>query len=107
GATRWVAPVEATRELVAGMCAARPAGVEAEVFAHGRLPLAFSARCFAARRFNRQKEDCGYVCLQFPDGMALDTREGERFLVVNGVQTQSGGVYSLADELESVRGAGV
>ena len=107
GATRWVAPLEATRELVAGMCAARPAGVEAEVFAHGRLPLAFSARCFTARRFNRQKEDCGYVCLQFPDGMALDTREGERFLAVNGVQTQSAGVYSLVEELEALRAAGV
>lgn len=107
GATRWVAPMEATRELVAGLCAERPAGLEAEVFAHGRMPLAFSARCFTARRFNRQKEDCGYACLDFPDGMALETREGKPFLVLNGVQTQSAGVYCLVDELEAVRAAGV
>ncbi len=103
GASRWVAPVEATRELVAEMSAARPAGTQVEVFAHGRLPLALSARCFTARRFERQKEDCGYVCLEFPDGLALDTQEGDAFLVLNGVQTQSATVHSLAAELANLR----
>jgi collagenase-like PrtC family protease len=107
GATRWVAPLEATRELVAGMLAARPAKMEAEVFGFGRLPLALSARCFTARRFNRQKEDCGYACLEFPDGMALATREGKPFLAVNGVQTLSAGAYCLVQELGALREAGV
>jgi O2-independent ubiquinone biosynthesis protein UbiV len=107
GATRWVAPVEATREMVAGILAERPAGLEAEVFGYGRMPLAFSARCFTARRFNRQKEDCGFACLEFPDGIALDTREGKPFLAVNGIQTLSAGVYCLAEELEALAGAGV
>lgn len=111
GARRWVAPVEATRELVAGMTAAMKdalrRGMQAEVFAHGRLPLAFSARCFTARRFNRQKEECGYACLDYADGMALDTREGKPFFVINGVQTQSAGVYCLIDELEALRAAAV
>jgi O2-independent ubiquinone biosynthesis protein UbiV len=107
GATRWVAPLEATRELVAGVGAARPLGVEAEVFAHGRMPLAFSARCFTARRFNRQKEDCGYACIDFPDGMALDTREGRPFLAANGIQTQSAGVYCLVEDLKGLHEAGV
>lgn len=107
GATRWVAPMEATRELVAGVCAARPLGVEAELFAYGRMPLAFSARCFTARRFNRQKEDCGYVCMDYPDGMALETREGKPFLAANGIQTQSAGVYCLVDELKDLQDAGV
>jgi collagenase-like PrtC family protease len=106
GATRWVAPVEATREMVAGMLAGRPAGLEAEVFGFGRMPLALSARCFTARRFNRQKEDCGYVCLDFPDGMALGTREGKPFLAVNGIQTMSAGVYNLAEELPALAAAG-
>lgn len=103
GARRWVAPIEATRELVTGMAVARPAGTEVEVFAHGRLPLAFSARCFTARRFNRQKENCERVCLQFPDGMALETHDGDPFLVLNGVQTQSAAVHSLARELPALR----
>ena len=76
------------------------------MFAYGRMPLAFSARCFTARRFNRQKEDCGFSCLDFPDGMALATREGKPFLAVNGTQTQSAGVYCLAEELAELRAAG-
>jgi collagenase-like PrtC family protease len=106
GATRWVAPVEATRGMVAGLLAERPAGLEAEVFGYGRMPLAFSARCFTARRMNRQKEDCGYACIDFPDGMALETREGKPFLAVNGIQALSAGVYCLVEELAALREAG-
>jgi collagenase-like PrtC family protease len=50
---------------------AAPRGDRGGVFGFGRMPLAFSARCFTARRFNRQKEDCGYACLDFADGMLL------------------------------------
>lgn len=107
GATRWVAPVEVTRSIAEDMLAARPEGMQAEVFAHGRLPLAFSARCFTARHYNLQKESCAYRCIEHPDGMALDTREGEAFLALNGVQTQSARVYSLIDEIEALRKAGV
>lgn len=105
GASRWVAPVEVTRGMARGMLAASP--VEAEVFAHGRLPLAYSARCFTARRYNLQKEQCEYRCLAFPEGMPLDTREGEPFLRLNGVQTQSGRIYDLAADVGAVHGAGV
>ncbi|MGE3453373.1 MAG: U32 family peptidase [Burkholderiales bacterium] len=104
GATRWVAPLEATRELVAGM---RDEGIETEMFGFGRLPLAHSARCFTARRYNRQKEDCGYACLEYHDGMPLATREGQPFLAVNGVQTLSAGVYCLVEEIDALRDAGV
>jgi collagenase-like PrtC family protease len=106
GATRWVAPVEATREMVQGILAGRPPWLEAEVFGYGRVPLALSARCFTARRYNRQKEDCGYACLEFPDGMLLKTREAKPFLAANGIQTLSAGVYSLAEELPALTAAG-
>ena len=105
GAARWVAPIEVTREMARSLLAARP--IEAEVFAYGRLPLAFSARCFTARRFNLQKEQCEYRCIGFPDGMPLKTREGEPFLTINGVQTQSALVYDLRPDLDSLRDAGV
>jgi collagenase-like PrtC family protease len=107
GARRWVAPFEATRDLVAGVLGGRPEGMQGELFAHGRIPLAYSARCFTARRFNLQKEACEYRCLEFPDGMALDTRDGEPFLSVNGVQTQSAAVYCLMGELPEIRAAGL
>ena len=107
GATRWVAPIEVTRELFGAIAQARPAGVETELFGWGRLPLAFSARCFTARRFNLQKESCAYRCLEFPDGMPLDTREGEPFLALNGVQTQSARIYNLIGEAASLGEGGV
>ncbi|HVP07936.1 MAG TPA: U32 family peptidase [Burkholderiales bacterium] len=107
GARRWVPPVECARGTVAGALAARPQGLEAELFAHGRLPLAFSARCFSARRFNLQKEACEQRCGEFPEGIPLQTRDGKPFLVMNGIQTQSASVYSLARDLDSVRAAGV
>jgi len=107
GATRWVAPVESSRTLLEGVLGARPEGLECELFAWGKLPLAFSARCFTARRFKLQKESCEYRCLGYPDGLPLDTREGEPFLTLNGVQTQSARVYNLINEIASIREAGV
>jgi collagenase-like PrtC family protease len=107
GATRWVAPIEVSRELFTAIARARPDGIEAELFGWGRLPLAFSARCFTARRFNRQKENCAYRCLEFPDGMPLDTREGEPFLALNGVQTQSARIYNLIREAATLGEGGV
>ena len=77
------------------------------MFAYGRLPLAFSARCFTARRYNQQKEECEYRCIGFPDGMPLRTREGEPFLTINGVQTQSALVYNLIRDIGSLKDAGV
>jgi collagenase-like PrtC family protease len=105
GATRWVAPIESSREIVKGVLDEDP--VEAELFAHGRLPLAYSARCFTARRYHLQKETCAYRCLEHPDGMALKTREGAPFLVLNGIQTQSAKVYSLLNDVDSLREAGI
>ena len=107
GARRWVAPFEATHAMVAGVTGSRPEGMQAEVFVHGRLPLAYSARCFTARRFHLQKETCEYRCLEFPDGMALQTRDGKPFLAVNGVQTQSASVQCLIGELPQMQAAGV
>lgn len=106
GATRWVPPVEATGAIVGSTRAALDADIEVEVFAHGRLPLAYSARCFTARHFNLQKENCEYRCIEFPDGMPLETREGKPFLAANGIQTLSAGVYCLVEELAALREAG-
>jgi len=107
GTTRWVLPPEASRDLLAGIMAAGPAGMATEVFAHGRVPLAYSARCFTARRYNLQKDNCEFKCIDFPDGMAVKTREGDEFLTINGIQTQSAKSYNLLEDLPDVRGHGV
>ncbi|MBW8306744.1 MAG: U32 family peptidase [Thiobacillus sp.] len=107
GAQRWLPPVEMSRASLASLLERAPAGMDTEVFAYGKLPLAFSARCFTARHYNLPKDDCQFRCLDHPDGLALATREGAPFLTLNGIQTQSAGVYSLIDELPALRELGV
>ena len=107
GATRWVMPLEMSQAALAAVLAQRPAGLETEVFAYGRMPLAYSARCFTARHRNLPKDDCQFSCLDHADGLPLRTRESEGFLVLNGTQTQSARVYNLANELAAMRTQGV
>ncbi|WP_435627717.1 U32 family peptidase [Candidatus Ferrigenium straubiae] len=107
GATRWVMPLEMSREALVSINNNRQTKLETEVFAYGRLPLAFSARCFTARHHNLQKDDCQFKCLDYEDGLALKTREGQPFLNLNGIQTQSALVHNLIGELDSLQGAGV
>jgi len=107
GACRWVMPVELGREALVPMQQDRPAAMQTEVFTYGRLPLAFSARCFTARHYNLSKDDCQYRCLDHPDGLPLATRDGQRFLALNGLQTQSAQVYDLAHALPQMRDLGV
>ncbi|MFA5372522.1 MAG: U32 family peptidase, partial [Sideroxydans sp.] len=62
GMKRWVPPLEADRKLVEMLHSSRPDGVETEVFVFGKLPLAFSARCFTARHYGLNKDDCQFKC---------------------------------------------
>ena len=107
GATRWVAPPEMSRQQIFDLRAGLERGMQVEIFAHGRLPLAFSARCFTARHFNLQKDTCEFRCLEFADGIPLKTREGEPFLTLNGIQTQSAHVHTLLGELPAVTADGI
>ncbi len=107
GARRWLPPVEMSRATLASLRERLPAGMETEVFAYGRLPLAYSARCFTARHYNLPKDDCQFRCLDHPGGLALATREGEPFLTLNGIQTQSAGVYTLIGEMPALRDLGI
>ncbi|MET0857856.1 MAG: U32 family peptidase [Telluria sp.] len=107
GAVRWVLPLEMGRDQLIDVLRDGPAGMETEIFAHGRMPLAFSARCFTARNRNLPKDDCQFSCLDHPDGLLLRTREQAPFLVLNGTQTQSSSVQCLVGELDQLAAAGV
>lgn len=106
GAYRWLPPVEMDRATLAEVLQHAPA-IETEVFAWGKLPLAFSARCFTARHYNLSKDDCQFRCLDHPDGLTLTTREGQDFLTINGIQTMSSGCHSLLPHLADIAAAGV
>ncbi|MCB1777389.1 MAG: U32 family peptidase [Candidatus Competibacteraceae bacterium] len=107
GARRWILPVELSRVALAEIQAQRPAGMETEVFVYGRLPLAYSARCFTARYHNLPKDDCQYRCLNDPEGLTVSSREGQAFLTLNGIQTQSAQTCNLLAELAELRALGV
>ena len=103
GANRFVLPLELSRDTLRQLQAARPAGMQTEVFAYGRMPLAFSARCFTARHHDLPKDDCQFRCLDDADGLELRTRDQTAFLTLNGIQTQSALVYDLSDSVEELR----
>lgn len=106
GARRWVVPVELPLEAVAAI-RGDDAVVDTEVFAYGRLPLAFSARCFTARHHRLGKDECEFRCRDDADGLLLSTTDGRPFLALNGIQTQSAARQCLIGERETLRAAGV
>jgi len=99
GMTRWVMPVELSQDVLKDFQLEMPTGIESEVFAWGRIPIAYSARCYTARAHKVPKDACGYCCIDYPDGLLLATREDEDFLVINGIQTQSAKVHNLVHAL--------
>ena len=106
GAVRWVPPVELSLDAVAKVNAAGTS-LPTEVFAYGRIPLAFSARCFTARHHRLSKDHCEFRCRDDADGLLLSTTDGQPFLVLNGVQTQSAARQCLIGERDALLDAGV
>jgi O2-independent ubiquinone biosynthesis protein UbiV len=110
GLQRWVAPLELSQASLQKLLKeyhAHGTKVETEVFAFGRMPLAFAARCFTARSHNKPKVDCQLICENYPDGLLMRTREDADFLCINGIQTQSALTCNLIDELASMESIGV
>ena len=112
GMTRWVMPVELSGDwLKILLREAEIDGIrdqfEVEVFSYGQIPLAYSARCFTARAENRPKDDCRYCCINYANGMKMNSREGQQVFILNGVQTMSGYCYNLINEVQELADAGV
>lgn len=109
GMTRWCMPVELSRDwLVSLLEQCHELGIgnqfEVEVLSYGHLPLAYSARCFTARSENRAKDECETCCINYPNGRDMRSLENQQVFVLNGIQTMSGYVYNLGNELAAMRG---
>ena len=112
GLQRWVMPVELSAKTLADILSdAQQLGfadaIETEVFSYGYLPLAYSARCFTARARNLPKDQCEFVCLEYPEGLPVASQEDQSVFTINGIQTLSGQVYNLLPELEQMAAIGV
>ena len=106
GAERICLPPELPFTSVERIIAESP-GIDFEVFAFGRMPLAISARCAHARSKGKIKDNCMFVCGEEPDGLPVRTLDGQSFLALNGVQTVSHTCQALIGELADLLEAGV
>ncbi|MEQ5800593.1 U32 family peptidase [Halomonas sp. H10-9-1] len=98
GMQRWQAPVEMSRDDLARLledCSEQGIEAPCEVFAYGHLPLAWSSRCFTARRYQKPKDRCQFVCQKHPEGLALRSQESQQVFTLNGIQTLSGACQDL------------
>ncbi len=112
GLQRWVMPVELNAETLRDILNdAHDMGfadkIETEVFSYGKLPLAYSARCFTARAKNLPKDNCLLSCIEYPDGLTMRTQEDDQLFTLNGIQTQSAATYNLIAEWQKMREMGV
>lgn len=108
GARRVCLPPELPMDSIERLSASAAAcGVECEVWAFGRIPLAISGRCYHARIHGLAKDNCQFVCGDDPDGLKVDTLDGEAFLAINGVQTLSYSHCNLLADLDALGAAGI
>lgn len=108
GMTRWCMPVELSRDWLENtlqQCEELDIRdkFEVEVLGYGYLPLAYSARCFTARAENRPKDQCEKCCINYHNGILVESQEGEEVFTLNGIQTQSGHCYNLINDLPSMQ----
>ncbi|UAB70996.1 U32 family peptidase [Vibrio sp. SCSIO 43132] len=108
GMIRWCMPVELSRDWLNNVLQqSEQLGIrnqfEVEVFGHGYLPLAYSARCFTARAENRPKDECETCCIRYPNGLKVSSQEGQEVFTLNGIQTQSGYCYNLINDLAGMQ----
>jgi collagenase-like PrtC family protease len=106
GAKRLVMSMELPASSMRILAAHDPA-LETEVMVFGRQPLAVSMRCYHARANGLTKDSCQFVCCLDPDGLPVDTLEGQPLLTVNGTQPMSHGYAILLRQLKDLQKMGV
>ena len=111
GLKRWTMPCELScdhlRKILAQTKAMGMVDLETEVFSYGYMPLAYSARCFTARKEGLAKDQCEFTCLKTPSGIPLATQEGDQLFTLNGIQTLSGHSHNILDQWGLMNDMGV
>lgn len=109
GMQRFVMPIELSKAWLTHVMTnnGKVLPYEVEVFGHGYLPLAHSARCFSAKLQGVSKDDCQIVCLSHTKGLLAQTQAQQPLLRVNGIQTQSASQVDLSSEIAQMQAMGV
>jgi O2-independent ubiquinone biosynthesis protein UbiV len=79
---------------------------EYEIQVFGRQPLSVSMRCYAARAYGRNKDSCRFACGNDPDGLPVDSIDGQPVLSVFGTGTMSHGYVVLLREMKKLQKQG-
>ena len=108
GMKRWNIPVElGENDIKPIIPLAQQLDVELEYQIYGRMPLAYSARCFTARHHRLAKDNCQFKCKDDIEGIPVKTREGDSFAQINGIQTQSGKISNLLNHWQKLQAANI
>lgn len=105
GVKRVACPVELPKDSIAYNI--KNTGVDTEVFAHGKLPLAFSWRCYASRAYGLNKTACRHDCARHPEGIEIKTLENEAVFTLNGTSILSAKTHTLIHDVAELGGMGV
>jgi len=105
GAKRMVLPLEMPASAIPAVV--QNSNIQIEYFAHGHLPLTFSARCYAARAHGLSKQDCRHVCFMNPDGIEMTTLDAQEFATINGTQMMSYLPFTVLNRLPELADFGV
>ena len=111
GLKRWTMPCELScddlRKILMQANIMGMENLETEVFSYGYMPLAYSARCFTARKEGLAKDQCEFTCMKTPSGIPLATQEGDKLFTLNGIQTLSAHSQNLLDQWGLMKTMGV
>ena len=100
GFERVVLPPDLRLESIVDI--AEFSGIEVEVLARGRKPLALSRRCYTLRALGLSDDQCAMNCFSYPHGLSLDT-----IFRLNGREVFSEKVCSLREDFTILEDAGV
>lgn len=104
GVKRVVFPVELPRASMA--YSMKHSTLPAEVFVHGKAPLAFSWRCYASRAHGLTKTECKHHCAKYPDGLDIKSMDAEPIFSINGTSILSAPVYTLIEHVHELKADG-
>lgn len=106
GAIRIVPPPEVSAKGI-GVLVKQAGDVEVEAMVFGRQVLSVSARCYSARSRDLHKDNCQFACESDPDGLPVDTMDGQNIVAINGTGTMSHGYLVLFREMADLIAMGV
>ncbi|MGX9462474.1 U32 family peptidase [Shewanella sp. A14] len=108
GMFRFVMPCELSQQWLNSVIhQGKKPTFEIEVFGHGYMPLAHSARCFTAKHYRLPKDKCQTICQRHNKGLLAQTQESQPLLRLNGIQTQSAAQINLINQIPQMINMGI